>query len=167
MQDRLIKELFQGYDRLTRPVSQLNQTVRVTFGITLNILVYVVGLWIRSCPFAYSSVMECVDEDLTGDVAERSRPSDEDKWISRYGINPQVQAVPFHLSFRLGFAFHLAIYVPIFNVQPARVLQYVLLLLQTWTDDRLKWDPEQYGGLSVLRLPVDKVWQPDIVLTNT
>ena len=44
MQDRLIKELFQGYDRLTRPVSQLNQTVRVTFGITLNILVYVVGL---------------------------------------------------------------------------------------------------------------------------
>ena len=111
--------------------------------------------------------MECVDEDLTGDVAERSRPSDEDKWISRYGINPQVQAVPFHLSFRLGFAFHLAIYVPIFNVQPARVLQYVLLLLQTWTDDRLKWDPEQYGGLSVLRLPVDKVWQPDIVLTNT
>ncbi|XP_055356235.1 acetylcholine receptor subunit beta-type lev-1-like isoform X2 [Paramacrobiotus metropolitanus] len=37
----------------------------------------------------------------------------------------------------------------------------------SWTDLRLQWNPDDYGGITVLRLPVDKVWQPDIVLTNT
>ncbi|KAH8040014.1 hypothetical protein HPB51_009270 [Rhipicephalus microplus] len=30
----------------------------------------------------------------------------------------------------------------------------------------LKWDEADYGGISVLRLPPDKVWKPDIVLFN-
>ena len=42
-QDRLIKDLFQGYDKMSRPVNNLNETVEVLFGLTLNILVYVVS----------------------------------------------------------------------------------------------------------------------------
>lgn len=38
--------------------------------------------------------------------------------------------------------------------------------LQVWTDYQLKWDEADYGGISVLRLPPDKVWKPDIVLFN-
>lgn len=35
-----------------------------------------------------------------------------------------------------------------------------------WHDYQLKWEPAQYGGIDVLRLPPDKVWRPDIVLFN-
>ncbi|GIX77219.1 hypothetical protein CEXT_795621 [Caerostris extrusa] len=36
----------------------------------------------------------------------------------------------------------------------------------TWMDYQLVWDPADYGGINVLRLPPDKVWKPDIVLFN-
>nr|ADG63463.1 nicotinic acetylcholine receptor beta 2 subunit [Pardosa pseudoannulata] len=35
-----------------------------------------------------------------------------------------------------------------------------------WNDYQLVWDEADYGGISVLRLPPDKVWKPDIVLFN-
>ncbi|KAL7640430.1 UNVERIFIED_CONTAM: hypothetical protein RMT77_008705 [Armadillidium vulgare] len=35
-----------------------------------------------------------------------------------------------------------------------------------WKDYQLTWDDADYGGISVLRLPPDKVWKPDIVLFN-
>jgi nicotinic acetylcholine receptor len=35
-----------------------------------------------------------------------------------------------------------------------------------WKDYQFKWEPALYGGISVLRLPPDKVWRPDIVLFN-
>lgn len=37
---------------------------------------------------------------------------------------------------------------------------------QVWNDYQLRWDEADYGGISVLRLPPDKVWKPDIVLFN-
>ncbi|KAI4544560.1 hypothetical protein MJG53_020407 [Ovis ammon polii x Ovis aries] len=40
------------------------------------------------------------------------------------------------------------------------------LPLQQWCDYRLRWDPRDYGGLWVLRVPSTMVWQPDIVLEN-
>ncbi|KAH9394411.1 Acetylcholine receptor subunit beta-like 1, partial [Tyrophagus putrescentiae] len=35
-----------------------------------------------------------------------------------------------------------------------------------WPDYQIKWDPADYGGISVLRVPPDKVWKPDLVLFN-
>ncbi|XP_012892702.1 PREDICTED: acetylcholine receptor subunit gamma isoform X2 [Dipodomys ordii] len=35
-----------------------------------------------------------------------------------------------------------------------------------WCDYRLRWDPGEYGGLWVLRVPSTMVWRPDIVLEN-
>lgn len=37
-------------------------------------------------------------------------------------------------------------------------------LRQTWMDERLAWDPEQYGRVSMLHVPYEIVWVPDIVL---
>ncbi|XP_070542900.1 neuronal acetylcholine receptor subunit alpha-2-like [Ptychodera flava] len=39
-------------------------------------------------------------------------------------------------------------------------------LKQEWVDYRLRWDPNDYGGLGVLRVPSDMLWLPDIVLYN-
>lgn len=40
------------------------------------------------------------------------------------------------------------------------------VLLQTWTDYKLKWDPARFGGISQLNIPSEAVWLPDIVLYN-
>ena len=42
----------------------------------------------------------------------------------------------------------------------------VVDIFQVWNDYQLQWDEADYGGISVLRLPPDKVWKPDIVLFN-
>ncbi|XP_020028391.1 acetylcholine receptor subunit delta [Castor canadensis] len=35
-----------------------------------------------------------------------------------------------------------------------------------WTDSRLQWNASEFGNISVLRLPPDMVWLPEIVLEN-
>ncbi|ELK17104.1 Acetylcholine receptor subunit gamma [Pteropus alecto] len=40
-----------------------------------------------------------------------------------------------------------------------------LISLQ-WCDYRLRWDPQDYEGLWVLRVPSAMVWRPDVVLEN-
>uniref|UniRef100_A0AAV2KPE1 Acetylcholine receptor subunit beta n=1 Tax=Knipowitschia caucasica TaxID=637954 RepID=A0AAV2KPE1_KNICA len=35
-----------------------------------------------------------------------------------------------------------------------------------WTDYRLSWNPKDYDDIDVLRIPVMKVWRPDIYLIN-
>ncbi|VDK45827.1 unnamed protein product [Gongylonema pulchrum] len=39
-------------------------------------------------------------------------------------------------------------------------------LQHTWTDTKLQWNPDEYGGISVLYVPSDMIWIPDIVLYN-
>ncbi|CAM6032107.1 unnamed protein product, partial [Sphagnum compactum] len=41
-----------------------------------------------------------------------------------------------------------------------------LWVLQKWTDYKLKWDPEEYGGVEMLYVPSEQIWLPDIVLYN-
>ena len=35
-----------------------------------------------------------------------------------------------------------------------------------WTDEKLVWDPTEYGGIEALRIPNADVWNPDVVLLN-
>jgi len=35
-----------------------------------------------------------------------------------------------------------------------------------WTDYKLRWDPEEYGGVAQLYVPSEHIWLPDIVLYN-
>ncbi|XP_061204723.1 acetylcholine receptor subunit gamma isoform X4 [Neopsephotus bourkii] len=37
---------------------------------------------------------------------------------------------------------------------------------QQWSDYRLRWDPEEYDNIQLLRVPSTMVWLPDIVLEN-
>lgn len=37
---------------------------------------------------------------------------------------------------------------------------------QKWTDYKLRWDPEEYGGVEMLYVPSEHIWLPDIVLYN-
>lgn len=37
---------------------------------------------------------------------------------------------------------------------------------QEWNDYKLKWEPEEYGGVTKLHVPSELIWLPDIVLYN-
>ncbi|TKR63621.1 hypothetical protein L596_027430 [Steinernema carpocapsae] len=39
-------------------------------------------------------------------------------------------------------------------------------LKQVWMDRKLSWNPVNYGGVSVLYVPYEMIWVPDIVLYN-
>lgn len=36
----------------------------------------------------------------------------------------------------------------------------------SWTDSRLTWDPEDFGGLKRLRVNAEQIWVPDVTLYN-
>lgn len=38
--------------------------------------------------------------------------------------------------------------------------------LQEWNDYKLKWNPDDYGGVETLHVPSEHIWLPDIVLYN-
>ncbi|XP_054718587.1 acetylcholine receptor subunit alpha-like 1 [Uloborus diversus] len=40
------------------------------------------------------------------------------------------------------------------------------LIYQEWSDHKLKWDPDEYGGVRQLYVPAEQIWLPDIVLYN-
>ena len=44
--------------------------------------------------------------------------------------------------------------------------QTTAAVFQKWCDYQLEWEPSDYGGISVIRVPAHKVWKPDIVLFN-
>ena len=46
------------------------------------------------------------------------------------------------------------------------ILTTLIWLDMSWEDDYLKWDPEKFGGLQRMQLPLSKVWTPDIFLFN-
>jgi len=48
-----------------------------------------------------------------------------------------------------------------------KVLSTYFWLRYVWKDSRLAWDPEEYGGTSVLRFDPNSVWRPDITLYNS
>lgn len=37
---------------------------------------------------------------------------------------------------------------------------------QDWTDSKLNWDPDEYGGVEQLIVPSEHIWLPDILLYN-
>ncbi|XP_048736679.1 acetylcholine receptor subunit alpha-like 1 isoform X1 [Ostrea edulis] len=39
-------------------------------------------------------------------------------------------------------------------------------LRQEWYDNGLTWNPVEYGGIKTIEVPIDDIWNPDVVLFN-
>lgn len=39
-----------------------------------------------------------------------------------------------------------------------------LTYVKEWVDVKLKWNPDDYGGIASIRVPSETIWLPDIVL---
>ena len=37
---------------------------------------------------------------------------------------------------------------------------------QSWNDSRLAWNPDDWDGIKMLRLPIGELWKPDISVYN-
>lgn len=72
-------------------------------------------------------------------------------WIALVGwgpINLAQSCLEFLLRFILSFNLH------------------QLIVLQSWTDDFLSWDPRDYGGLKTIVVPSNQIWIPELTLKN-
>ena len=47
-----------------------------------------------------------------------------------------------------------------------QVMTTNLWIEQYWYDYKLRWNPEEYGGVNSLHVPSTHIWLPDIVLYN-
>ncbi|KAF7638204.1 hypothetical protein Mgra_00002433 [Meloidogyne graminicola] len=47
-----------------------------------------------------------------------------------------------------------------------QIMTISVWLKQEWIDQKLRWKPSEYGGVSVLYVPYEMIWVPDIVLIN-
>nr|XP_006811691.1 PREDICTED: neuronal acetylcholine receptor subunit alpha-4-like [Saccoglossus kowalevskii] len=47
-----------------------------------------------------------------------------------------------------------------------QIMKANVWLKQEWPDYRLQWDPKDYDGIQILRVPSQMLWLPDIVLFN-
>ncbi|CAL4076377.1 unnamed protein product, partial [Meganyctiphanes norvegica] len=81
------------------------------------------------------------------------------------GYNKLIRPVE-NMTHNVGVAFGLA-FIQLINVnEKNQIMKSNVWLRLLWHDYQLRWDAADYGGISVLRLPPDKVWKPDIVLFN-
>ena len=39
-----------------------------------------------------------------------------------------------------------------------------MFVCQEWVDVKLRWNPDDYGGVTTIRVPSESLWLPDIVL---
>ncbi|GAV02418.1 hypothetical protein RvY_12988 [Ramazzottius varieornatus] len=39
-------------------------------------------------------------------------------------------------------------------------------LNQVWMDNNLKWNPADFGNITTIRIPSEKIWKPDLLLYN-
>ena len=51
-------------------------------------------------------------------------------------------------------------------VEKESLMMTDLWLRIVWNDPKFKWNAADYGGTSVMRVPNDLIWKPDIMLYN-
>uniref|UniRef100_A0A0N4ZV96 Neur_chan_LBD domain-containing protein n=1 Tax=Parastrongyloides trichosuri TaxID=131310 RepID=A0A0N4ZV96_PARTI len=55
----------------------------------------------------------------------------------------------------------------IFNIDERnQIMEVNIWVEQFWGDERIRWDPKDFGNISKLTLPTSCVWTPDIVIIN-
>ncbi|KAF2367533.1 Neurotransmitter-gated ion-channel [Trinorchestia longiramus] len=98
----------------------------------------------------------------------RSCADEQEYRLTRYlmaNYDPSVR--PAHNSSEpLSVVFGLSLHSIIDVDEKNQILTTNCWLTQVWIDAHLIWNASDFGGVSVIRVPYDKVWKPDIILYN-
>ena len=68
----------------------------------------------------------------------------------------------FWFYFRLIFSLRVIILILFCAIE----VTLSLSILQTWEAYNLVWDPNEFGNVTTIRVPVNMVWVPDILMYN-
>ncbi|XP_055356303.1 acetylcholine receptor subunit beta-like 1 isoform X2 [Paramacrobiotus metropolitanus] len=81
--------------------------------------------------------------------------------------NPLLRPVE-NINYTVNVSFALTLGLLIYVNERQQVMKTNGYTNLEWKDPQFVWDAGEYGGITAIRVPVDKVWTPDIVLiTNT
>ncbi|XP_052528162.1 neuronal acetylcholine receptor subunit alpha-5 isoform X1 [Tympanuchus pallidicinctus] len=69
-----------------------------------------------------------------------------------------------HLNDTIKIKFGLAISQLVDVDEKNQLMTTNVWLKQEWIDVKLRWNPEEYAGITSIRVPSDSIWIPDIVL---
>jgi len=47
------------------------------------------------------------------------------------------------------------------------ILDMKVWLRVMWRDERLAWNPDEYGGIKMIRIPISQIWVPDVICFNS
>jgi len=109
---------------------------------------------------------EGYDEKLQDipDVLDKAALREEESKLLQYVYSKSYSGVfpgiPTNVS--IGVGYMCANYDEKTHVLTSRVVERL-----EWTDERLTWDPKDFGGIDELRLPGYYLWHPDIKLYNS
>lgn len=54
----------------------------------------------------------------------------------------------------------------IFQVEVEEKVTFLFDYLAEWTDQRLKWNPLEYGGISHIYVPQRMIWLPEVTIAD-
>ncbi|XP_071845113.1 neuronal acetylcholine receptor subunit alpha-3-like isoform X2 [Apostichopus japonicus] len=100
---------------------------------------------------------------LTGDCANMNartalyRKLLDSSTYNHYARPVENSSLPVYVQFRFAPVIH-------YLVQDNQELQLRGRMALIWNDYRLAWNPDDYGGHRSLDLPVNKIWQPELIL---
>lgn len=137
---KLYDDLMSNYNRLIRPVSNNTDKLTVKIRLKLSQLIDVVS-W--SSLHLYNSMLRT---HFNWIVSGPEESSDDHQCLGGAGKAMKWNSPPTHwMSERKCLCFD---------------------YWQTWNDFKLRWDPQEYGGVDTLYVPAKHIWLPDIVLFN-
>lgn len=99
-------------------------------------------------------------EDLLSDYNKLVRPvlNNTDQLVVRFKLKLSQLLDVVSLSFRTSLIQ--------FQHEKQQIVTTNVWMQHSWKDQKLTWDPKNYGGVDVLYVPADLIWNPDIVLYN-
>ena len=88
--------------------------------------------------------------------------------MKKYGrLNPDQAIIPvFNTSETMRVNFGLALIALLNYDDDIDIATFHSWERYLWKDNLISWDPEDFGGIDQIRLPISKIWKPDLVLYN-
>lgn len=98
-------------------------------------------------------------KDLLYDYEKQSRPVVD-------GLTPRVYVTPTQITQQITVEFGLELLQILDLDEMDQILTTSVRSLYKWIDHNLIWNPNEYGGIDSVTIPVEYLWIPDISLYN-
>lgn len=119
------------------------------------------------CCAIYCAILSCFDVAILAQTSVGTANDDERRLI--YDLLKNYNKIIWpaeNLNDTLHVGFQQAMIQVISISERDQLMKTNNWLRFEWTDFQLQWDPADYGGVEVLRIPSEEVWNPEIVLLN-